>query len=155
MSLEREFREILKKNFWLVLSTVNNRNQPQSSVVMYQSNGHEIFVQTGMSTQKAKNIRKNNQISVTIPFRKNLIHKFIPAPPAELHFKATAKLLPFDNEEARKVFAKFLKQIDKQTVPQESIWIEITPKSPINTYGVGVKLLQMRKPTKARNLIRI
>ena len=155
MILEEEFQKILKNNFWLVLSTVNDKNQPQSSTVIYQSDGHNIFVQTGVNTLKARNLRKNKQISVTIPFRKNLLHKLIPAPPAEVHFKATAELLSFDAEEARRVFAKYLKQIDQQSIPQESIWIKITPKSPIATYGVGVRLIQMRKPTKARNLIHL
>jgi len=155
MDLEEEIRRILEKNFWLVLSTVNEKNQPQSCVVIYQSDGHNIFVQTGTETLKANNIRKNSQVSVTIPFRKNLLHKFIPAPPAELHFKATAELLPFEDAEARQVFRKYLKQINQVSLPQKSIWIKITPKSPIATYGVGIRLIQMRNPSKARNLINL
>jgi hypothetical protein len=153
--LKDEVKKILKSKMWMVISTVDEKNHPHSSVVVYQSDGDILICQTGIDTIKAKSIRKNSNISVTIPFRKNFLHRLIPAPPAELHFAATAEILPYDNEEAKKIFARFLKHSDSVEKPQESIWIRIKPSNLISTYGVGIKLLDMRKPDKARNLVNL
>jgi len=153
--LSQEVKKIIKSNMWMVISTVDGNNQPHSSVVVYQSDGNIIIFQTGIDTIKAKSIKKNNKVSVTIPFRMNFLHKLIPAPPAELHFMAKAELVPFENEEARKIYAKFLKHSESVENPQESTWVKITPSNLISTYGVGIKLLDMRKPNKARNLVNL
>jgi hypothetical protein len=153
--LKDEVRKILKKNIWLVLSTVNEKNQPHSCVVVYQSDGNIITVLTGADTIKVRNIKKNNKVSITIPFRKNFFHKLIPAPPAELHFYATAEIVPKNDEEAGKVYGKFLKQAEKSGVEEDSVFIKITPLNTIHTFGVGIKLLEMMKPEKARNVVHL
>lgn len=153
--LKEEVKKILKSNMWLVISTVDEKNRPHSSVVVYQSDGDILICQTGIDTVKARSIKKNSNISVTIPFRKNFLHKLVPAPPAELHFTATAEILPYDNEEAKKIFARFLKHSESVEKPQETIWIKVKPSKLISTYGVGIKLLDMRKPNKARNLVNL
>ena len=140
---------------WLVLSTVNEKQQPQSSLVVYQSDGQDLYVQTGKITLKAKNIVKNNKVSVTIPIYKNLFHKFIPAPPAEIHFKATAEILPFEDEYAREVSKKYLKHELPEELKEHSIWIKITPAKKVNTYGLGVKLWDMQDPTKAKKVVEL
>ena len=78
--LKQEVKKIMKKNTWCVLSTTNSKGDPQSSVVMYQSDGNAIYFTSGEPTLKARNMRKNNNVSITIPFWKNTLHKFIPAP---------------------------------------------------------------------------
>ncbi|MFX1549420.1 MAG: pyridoxamine 5'-phosphate oxidase family protein, partial [Promethearchaeota archaeon] len=140
---------------WLVLCTVDDKNVPHSSVVVYQSDGYAIYSLTGKNTLKARNIRKNSNVAITIPFRKNFFHKIIPAPPAELHFTAEAEIKPFDDERARKIFSKYLKYHENVENQVESIWLKITPSRRIATYGVGIKLLKMRKPEIARNLIEL
>ncbi|MFW9825341.1 MAG: pyridoxamine 5'-phosphate oxidase family protein [Candidatus Thorarchaeota archaeon] len=153
--LVKDVRKIIKKNMWLVIGTVGKEQQPHSSVVMYQSDGYDIYFETGENTLKARDIRDNNKISVTIPFRKNFFHKIIPAPPAELHFKAIAEFVSKDDEKARKVMEKVIKFEEKAGVSEESVWIKIAPSNIISTYGVGIKLLDMRKPEKARNLVKL
>ncbi len=154
-NLEKEYIKELKKNIWLVLATVNEKQQPQSSVMMYQSDGKDIYLQTGKITVKAKNIVKNNKVSVTIPIRKNFIHKLVPAPPAEIHFKATAEILPFEDEYARNVWKKYQKHELPEELQKESIWIKVTPGKRINLYGIGVKLWDMQNPIKARKVLEL
>lgn len=148
-------RKILKKNMWLVLSTTNEKSQPHSSVVVYQNYGNIIICQTGKSTNKARDISFNNRVSVTIPFRKNFLHKLIPAPPAELHFTTVAEIKPWQDEEAREIFKRYLKYSDKITTKEEKIWIKITLPTTISTYGVGISLFKMRNPEKARKIIKL
>ena len=153
--LKAEVIKVIKSNMWMVISTVDEKNHPHSSVVVYQSDGEILIFQTGTHTLKAKSIQHNNIVSVTIPFRKNFLHKLIPAPPAELHFSGNAELLPYDDIQARKIFSRFLKYSEDVGYPQDSIWVKIIPSNIISTYGVGVKLLDMRNPDKAMNLVNL
>jgi uncharacterized protein YhbP (UPF0306 family) len=153
--LEKAVRKAIKKNNWLILSTVDSKSRPHSCVLVYQSNGNVIYCQTGNKTFKARNIRNNENVSVTIPIRKNFFHKLIPAPPAEIHFTTKAELREKDDEEARKIYAKYLKYDDATPQEVEKIWIRIPLPEVIATYGVGVKLLKMRKPEEARNILRL
>jgi hypothetical protein len=153
--LKAEVIKIIKSNMWMIISTVDEKNHPHSSVVVYQSDGEVLIFQTGMNTIKAKAIRQNNTVSVTIPFRKNFLHKLIPAPPAEIHFSGNAEILPYDDIQARKIFSRFLKYSEDVEYPQDSIWVKIIPSNIISTYGVGVRLLDMRNPNKAKNLVKL
>ena len=151
--LKQKVRKLIAANMWLVLATVDENRIPYSSVMVYQSNGDFIICQTGENTLKANNIRKNKHIAATIPIRKNLFHKLIPAPPAELHFTTTAEIRPKDDDEARRIFSKYIKHWDKAELPQDYIWISIKVPNKITTYGVAVPLLKMRKPLEARKII--
>jgi hypothetical protein len=151
--LKQKVRKLIKANMWLVLATVDESNIPYSAVLVYQSDGDSIICQTGENTLKSKNIRKNDNVAITIPIRKNFLHKLVPAPPAELHFTTTAEIKPFDDEEARIIFAKYLKHSEKAELPQDSIWIKIKVPDKITTYGVAVPLFKMRKPLEARKII--
>lgn len=42
---------------------------------------------------------------------------------------------------------------EKMIDTSESIYLKVTPEKKIATFGVGIKLLQIRKPEKARNII--
>ncbi|UJG45019.1 MAG: pyridoxamine 5'-phosphate oxidase family protein [Candidatus Heimdallarchaeum endolithica] len=145
----------MEKNNWLVISTISKNNLPQSSVVMYNSDGKEIYFVTGKNTLKTKNIQFNDNVSITIPFYRNLFHKLIPAPPAEIHFKAKAQIVSKQDEKAREVLKEIIEFEEKTGTTEESIWIKVTTGRKIATYGVGVKLLDMRKPEKARNIVEI
>ena len=151
--LKQKVRNLIKNCMWLVLATVDEKNIPYSSVMVYQSDGNTIICQTGENTLKANNIRKNKHIAITIPIRKNFFHKLIPAPPAELHFTTTAEIRPKDDEEARDIYSKYLKHSDKAELPQNYIWISIKVPNKITTYGIAVPLLKMRKPLEARKII--
>jgi hypothetical protein len=153
--LKEKVRKLIKSNMWLVLSTVDEKNTPYSSVLVYQSDGEYIICQTGENTLKASNIRNNEQVAVTIPIRKNFFHKLIPAPPAELHFTSIAEIKSFDDEQSRKIFAKYLKHGEKNELPQDSIWINIKVPNKITTYGIAVPLLKMRKPLLARKIVHL
>ncbi|MHA1347760.1 MAG: pyridoxamine 5'-phosphate oxidase family protein [Candidatus Heimdallarchaeaceae archaeon] len=151
--LKQKVKEIIKKNSWCVLSTANSKGNPQSSVIMYQSDGNAIYFTSGEPTLKARNMRKNNNVSITIPFWKNTFHKFIPAPPAELHFRGKVEFLDRNHEEIQTNLKRFLDFEEKTKMTSEYIYLKVTPGKKIATFGVGIKLLQMRKPEKARNIV--
>ncbi len=151
--LKREVKEIMKKNTWCVLSTANSKGNPQSSVIMYQSDGNAIYFTTGVPTLKARNMRNNNNVSITIPFWKGIFHKFIPAPPAELHFKGKVEFLDRDHPEIQTNLKRILDYESKSGITAETVYIKVTPGKKIATFGVGIRLLEMRTPANARNMV--
>ena len=153
--LVKEVRKIMKKNMWLVLSTANEKGNPQSSVIVYSSDGNALYFTTGINTLKARNMQKNPNVSVTIPFRMNLLHKLIPAPPGELHFKAKAEFLEREDEEVQTMLARIIKYEEKVEIPQETVYVKLVPTSKIATYSVGIKLINLRFPEKARNIVEL
>lgn len=154
--LEKDVRDVIKNNNWMVLSTASEKGIPQSSVVMYVSDGDVFYVHTGKDFLKTKNILKNSKVGVAIPFYKNLLHMLIKkAPPAEVHFRGEAEILPFD---AKEPLATYEKEIDVDFSEEEmknGAWIKITPSKKIVCYGVGVSLRTMRKPEEAMAVVEL
>ena len=154
--LEREVRDIIRRNRWLTLSTASPKGMPQSSVVVYASDGYIIYILTGKTTAKIRNIVRNPRVSVTIPFYKNLIHRLITiAPPAAITFRAKAETIEFDNREATEFYEKTLKFKVPDNFGEEGIWIRLTPGNSATCLGVGVSLLELRDLEKSLKIVRL
>jgi general stress protein 26 len=154
--LEREVRDIIRKNRWLTLSTASPKGMPQSSVVIYASDGHTIYILTGKTTVKIRNILRNPRVSVTIPFYKNLIHRLITiAPPAAITFRARAETREFDDSEATEFYEKVLKFKVPNNLEEEGIWIKLNPGNLATCLGVGISLLEMRDLEKSHKIVRL
>lgn len=154
--LAAEVRELIRRNRWLVLSTVSQRGVPQSSLVVYASDGYKIYVLTGRDTRKVKNIAIYPRVSVTIPFYKNIIHRMISvAPPAAISFKADTMILDFSDKEASEFYQRVLRFKLPDNVSETGVWLRLTPGNVATCHGVGVGLLEMRDPEKAHKVIRL
>jgi hypothetical protein len=156
LGLEREVRDTIKKNRWLTLSTISPKGVPQSSVVVYASDGYVIIVLTGKDTVKARNITLNHRVGVTIPFYKNLLHRMIGvAPPAAISFRAEAETLDISDSEAAGIYRRVLKFNLPEGIEEDSLWLRLTPGSHATCYGVGTGLLGLRDPSKAHKVIKL
>jgi general stress protein 26 len=154
--LEREVRDTIKKNRWLTLSTTSPKGTPQSSVVVYASDGYTIYILTGKTTAKIRNILRNPRVSVTIPFYKNLIHRLITiAPPAAITFRARAETRQFDDSEATEFYEKALNFKVPDNMEEEGIWIKLTQGNSATCLGVGISLLELRDLEKAHKIVRL
>ncbi len=154
--LEKEVREIIKKNRWLTLSTTSPKGTPQSSLVVYASDGYIIYILTGKNTVKIRNISENPRVSVTIPFYKNLIHRLITiAPPAAITFRARAETREFDDSEATEFYEKALNFKVPDNMEEEGIWIKVSPGNSATCLGVGISLLELRDLEKAHKIVRL
>ena len=154
--LELEVRDTIKKNRWFTLSTATTRGVPQSSVLVYASDGHIIYLITGKNTQKIRNISKNNKVGITIPFYKNYLHRMISmAPPAAISFRATAEILDINDVEAETMYRRVLNFDLPEGYENDSVWIKVIPGRVATCYGVGVNLLDLRNTTKALKIIKL
>lgn len=154
--LEREVRDIIRRNRWLTLSTASMRGAPQSSVVVYASDGYIIYVLTGKSTVKVRNILENPRVSVTIPFYKSFLHRMISvAPPAAVTFRGKAETLEYGTGEAAELYGRVLKFDPPEDMGEEGLWIRVTPGGSATCHGVGVGLFELRDPVKAHKIIEL
>jgi general stress protein 26 len=154
--LEREVRDIIRRNRWLTLSTASLKGIPQSSVVVYASDGNTIYILTGKTTVKIRNINRNPLVSVTIPFYKSFIHRLITmAPPAAITFRARAETREFDDSEATEFYEKVLNFKVPENMEEEGIWIKLTPGNLVTCLGVGISLLEMRDLEKSYKIVRL
>ncbi|MHA2377610.1 MAG: pyridoxamine 5'-phosphate oxidase family protein [Candidatus Thorarchaeota archaeon] len=149
-------RDTIKNSRWLTLSTTSPKGTPQSSLVVYASDGYKIYILTGKDTYKVRNIIENPKVSVTIPFYKNFIHRMITvAPPAAISFRARAETLKFETSEAAAMYRKVLKFDLPENIIDDSLWIRLTPGNSATCHGVGVGLLDLRDPAKAHKIIKL
>jgi hypothetical protein len=154
--LEQELRDIIKRNRWLILTTSSPKGTPQSSLVVYASDGNQIIILTGKKTQKVKNLVRNPVASITIPFYMNFLHRMITfAPPASISFKADVEIIDFSNETAASFYQRILKFKLPELVEKDSVWLRLELGGSATCHGVGVRLFDLRDPEKAHKIIHL
>ena len=142
--------EINKRRF-AVLSYVTPRAEARSAGVVYVVREGRIYIQTDTASWKARHIRSNPNVAlnVTIPKRVPFM-PWIRIPEATIAFSGTARVIDADAVDSALMqalgAATAHEGIDQSTL----CFIEVTPAGHFATYGVGVPLLDMRDPRKAR-----
>ena len=154
--LKQELRDIIKRNRWLTLSTTSPKGTPQSSLVVYASDGHQLVILTGKKTQKVKNLARSPVASITIPFYKNLLHRLITvAPPASIVFKAEVEIIDFSDEAVSDFYQRTLGFKLPEVVMEDSVWLRLMLGGSVTCHGVGVRLFDLRDPEKAHKIIHL
>ncbi len=65
-SIERFILDIIEHENDLTLATVRDDGYPQATTVSYASDGLTLYVGTGKDSQKSRNIRRCDKVSLTI-----------------------------------------------------------------------------------------
>ena len=154
--LEQELKDIIKRNRWLILTTSSPKGTPQSSLVVYASDGHQIIILTGKKTQKIKNLVRNPVASITIPFYMNFLHRMITfAPPASISLKSNVGIIDFSDEAVSSFYQSTLNFRLPDLVKEDSVWLRLELGGSATCHGVGVRLFDLRDPEKAHKIIRL
>ena len=153
-NLEQKLRDIIKRNRWLILTTSSKKGTPQSSLVVYASDGNQIIILTGKKTKKVKNLVRNPVASITIPFYINFLHRMIFfAPPASISLKTYVEIIDFSDEIVSSFYQRVLKFKLPELVEKGSVWMRLELKGSATCHGVGVRLFDLRHPEKAHKII--
>jgi nitroimidazol reductase NimA-like FMN-containing flavoprotein (pyridoxamine 5'-phosphate oxidase superfamily) len=119
--------------------------------VVYTVHDHKIYLSTGKDSWKVRHIQRNPHVSITVPIAMRIpIMPWIKIPAATITFSGQARV--FDATEASSDIRQALfrgLEADPDQLATASI-VEIAPVGDFVTYGVGVSLMQMRFPEKAR-----
>ncbi|MBX7252414.1 MAG: pyridoxamine 5'-phosphate oxidase family protein [Candidatus Promineofilum sp.] len=143
--------QIIDKELFAVVGMVNARNEARTAGILYAVRDHKLYFITGRDTWKVRHIAANPHVSVTIPIAKRVpIMPWMKIPQATITFQGTAHVCGA-GEAMPDLLQKLLGPManDKELIAGSCL-IEIVPEGEFVTYGIGVRLIEMRDPNKAR-----
>ncbi len=127
-----------------VLSFVTPKGESRSAGVMYKVKDRCLYVLTGPDAWKTRHIRSNPNVSMTVTVQRVPV-RVRQAPPAVITFSGTASVLEMDEVDPglRRALTRGVGDMP------DTIVIKIEPKGRFVTYGIGIPMMQMRKPEMA------
>ena len=149
ISSDLVWKEIEKRSF-AVLSYVNPKGQARSAGIVYVVIDGVLYVRVAKASWKAKHILLNPHVALNVTISKRVpFMPWIKIPDATIAFSGTARVLSMGEVEP-KLLDALLKRMFEHANNDENCIIEIHATGHFATYGVGVSLLDMRDPEKAR-----
>lgn len=143
--------DAIEQQVFAVIGMVNAKGQARTAGVVITTEKGKVYFASSPDEWKIRHIAGNEHVSVTIPIAKRL--PFLPMvkiPAATITFSGTARLLEQD-EASASVLKALTGGIDLDApAAQRMVIAEITPAGDFVTYGVGVRLMQMRDTELAR-----
>ncbi len=134
-------RKAIAKGGFCTLATSSAANRPHVDGVLYAEADGSLYLSTMENSVKARNVRANPNIAVTIPIRRLPV-----GPPSTVQFQGTAEVLALTDPRIVALAASGkLKPITSHgelDLPG-GCFIKITPARRVNTFGVGVSLLKL------------
>ena len=142
--------EIEKRSF-AVLSYVNPKGRARSAGIVYVPIDRVLYVRVANDSWKAKHIRLNPHVALNVTISKRVpLMPWIQIPDATIAFSGTARVVPMSELEPKLLQTILGPLIEGHGTNDENCIIEIRPSGHFATYGIGVSLLEMRHPEKAR-----
>ena len=143
--------EAINQNLFAVLGMVTKDNQSRTVGIVYLVKDHKLYIGTGLNTWKARHIKGNPSVSMTIPIAKRVpVAPWIKVPQATITFSGSAKIIPGDQVSKDLLTAVFRHKADDQEFMKDNCLIEVSPEGDFITYGIGIPLMKMRHPELAR-----
>ena len=150
LTSEQVWQEI-EKELFAVLGMVTAGQESRTVGIVYIVRNRKLYIATGKGTWKARHIRNNPNVSITIPIAKRVpVMPWMKIPAATITFSGKAKLLDVTEVSNDILRGIFRDMADDQEMMADSCIIEVSPEKNFVTYGIGVSLMQMRFPEKAR-----
>ena len=130
---------------------VTGAKESRSVGIVYIVQDRKLYTGTGNQSWKAKHIKTNPNVSMTIPIPKRILFlPWIKIPQATISFSGTAKIIPAVEAEKKLLQAVFRHFAEDLEFISENCLIEVSPVDDFITYGVGIPLMKMMKPELAR-----
>jgi hypothetical protein len=140
--LEIARRELARRSF-CVLATSSPSNRPHAVGLLYAAVDLTVYLMIGDDTVKARNIRANPQVAISVPVRRYPV-----GPPMALQFQGTAELLRPDDPHIVELRAagrlKRITGLGAADMPG-SVFVRVTPHRRISTYGLGIPLRRLMR----------
>jgi hypothetical protein len=143
--------DVVEKELFAVLGMVTAAGEARTVGIVYIVRDRKLYIATSVGAWKARHVAANPPVSVTIPIAKRIpIALWVKIPQATITFSGTARVFP-PAEAAPEIVAAIFRgaEVNKDLMAGSCL-IEITPVGEFITYGIGIPLIQMRKPELAR-----
>ncbi len=153
VSSDLVWKEVEKRSF-AVLSYVNPKSQARSAGIVYVVIDRVLYVRAARASWKAKHILLNPHVALNVTISKRVpFMPWIKIPDATIAFSGTARVLPMSELDPKLLETLMGRMIDDHGTLAENCMLVIRPTGHFVTYGVGVSLLDMRHPQKARGRV--
>jgi hypothetical protein len=141
----------LKKELFAVLGMVTSKGEARTIGVVYIVHDKKLYISTNKDSWKARHIKRNPHVSITVPIAKRI--PFIPwikIPAATITFSGMAKVLE-PQKLGNDILHSLLYGIESDAEKLAGLSVmEVEPTGEFVTFGIGISLAQMRFPEKAR-----
>lgn len=143
--------QAIEKQIFAVLGMVTAQGEARTAGIVYIVHGRQFYISSQKQAWKTRHIAQNSSVSLTIPIHKSI--PFLPwvqIPAATISFSGQATV-----QDAEKIPAEILQKLfrgTEQDIPllKKNSVITVRPVGEFITYGIGMSLMDMRFPEKAR-----
>lgn len=143
--------ERINKELFAILGMVTEDQEARTVGIVYIVNDKKLYIGTGLQTWKARHIKNNPSISMTIPVAKRIpVAPWVKIPQATITFSGSAKVIPGNEAPKDLLKAVFRHKAEDTEFMKDSCLIEVTPEGDFITYGIGIPMIKMRHPELAR-----
>jgi hypothetical protein len=143
----------LDKASFAVLGHVNGAGEPRSSGVVYGVADRRLYVVVAADGWKAHDLHTGDQVAVTVPVRRGgLLSLLFPLPPATISLHASVTVHEPDTVRPGMLPGDLAKLLP-ESAAGSSVLLELVPTGAFLTYGIGVPLLDLRRPELARGRV--
>jgi hypothetical protein len=141
----------LKKELFAVLGMVTPKGEARTIGIVYIVHDRKLYIATNKDSWKARHIQRNPHVSLTVPIPKRIpFLPWIKIPAATITFSGIAAVLEPQNL-GQDILHALLQGTEKDTQKLAGMAVlEVEPAGEFITYGVGIPLMEMRFPEKAR-----
>lgn len=146
--------QAIEKEVFAVLGMVTAGNEARTVGIVYVARDRKLYIGTDRDAWKVRHVSANSHVSMTIPIAKRIpLIPWIKIPSATITFCGEARVLSAEETPPEVLQAVFRGMAEDDERVATSCLIEVTPVKEFITYGVGVSLMQMRDPKKARGRV--
>ncbi len=150
LSVEQVWKE-MESDLFAILGMVTAIGEARTVGIVYIVHDRKIYISSKTEAWKVRHVQNNPHVSVTVPIAKRIpLLPWIKIPAATITFSGKANILEtrdLDDDILHALFRGF--EDDDELMATTSV-IEVVPQGDFVTYGVGIPLMEMRHPEKAR-----
>ena len=146
----------LSAHTFAVLAWVTPQGQARSAGVIYLVKGRKLIIGTESTSWKARHMRGNPHVSMTVVSRRRIFFlPWIALPDATITFHGRARII-----EPADIDRRVLHDLEKGMAPDpernaNTCFIEVKPEGHFLTYGIDVPATAMGDPQKAMGRVAV
>ncbi|MCB8944816.1 MAG: pyridoxamine 5'-phosphate oxidase family protein [Ardenticatenaceae bacterium] len=148
--------QAIEKELFAVIGMVTAQHEARTVGIVYVVRDRKLYIGSSKDAWKVRHIAANPHVSVTIPIAKRIpLMPWFKIPAATITFSGAARILRAQETPRVILEAVFRGVAHDEAAMADTCLIEVTPEKDFVTYGIGMPLMQMRVPEKARGRVAV
>lgn len=146
----------LGERSFAVLAWATPKGEARSAGIIYLVKGRKLVIGTESRSWKARQIRANPHVSMTVVFKRRISYlPWVQLPDATITFRGQARVI-----EPADIDQQVLRELEEGMEPDPernagTCFLEITPQGDFVTYGIDVPAAAMGDPERAMGRVSV